>query len=290
MLSQVLEGLCTGIKDEVEGYRQALQQVRADLAPWERQITEAQSRVDVAAAERDLVVQQHETAQQRLSDAQLALKAAMESAANCEGQIAAMEASVDKLRRQAERARAAEAAAQAEVERLEGALREVRGRVEQRRADANSQASQGAVVKALLEARSRGDIPGICGRLGDLGAIDSRYDVAASTACPALDYIVVDTTSTAQRCVELLRQQQLGVATFLILEKQQHLASAAKASMQPPEGVPRLFDLVNCCDKQLHVAFYYAMRDTVVAKDLDQASRIAYGQDRRFRRVVTLMV
>lgn len=71
---------------------------------------------------------------------------------------------------------------------------------------------------------------------GDLGAIDAKYDVAASTACPSLDYIVVDTTSAAQRCVELLRQRQLGVATFLILEKQQHLAQAMQAKAPPPEG------------------------------------------------------
>ena len=41
---------------------------------------------------------------------------------------------------------------------------------------------------------------------GDLGAIAKEYDIAVSTSCPALDYIVVDTTSAAQRCVELLRQ------------------------------------------------------------------------------------
>ena len=55
-------------------------------------------------------------------------------------------------------------------------------------------------------------------------------------------------------------------------------------------GVPRLFDLVKCKEEQVRVAFYYAMRDTVVAQDLEQASRIAYGQDRRWRRVVTLKV
>lgn len=54
--------------------------------------------------------------------------------------------------------------------------------------------------------------------------------------------------------------------------------------------VKRLFDLVNCKDDKLRLAFYYAMRDTVVAKDLDQATRIAYGQDRRWRRVVTVKV
>ncbi len=51
-----------------------------------------------------------------------------------------------------------------------------------------------------------------------------------------------------------------------------------------------MFDLVKCPDDRLRVAFYYAMRDTVVAQDLEQASRIAYGQDRRWRRVVTAKV
>ena len=72
-------------------------------------------------------------------------------------------------RRQAEKARQREAAAQQQVAELEAQLREVRGRVEQRRADASSQASQGAVVGALMEARRRGEIEGIHGRLGELG-------------------------------------------------------------------------------------------------------------------------
>lgn len=44
------------------------------------------------------------------------------------------------------------------------------------------------------------------GCAGDLGAIDAKYDVAVSTAVGALDYIVVETTSDAQRCVEYLRK------------------------------------------------------------------------------------
>ena len=38
--------------------------------------------------------------------------------------------------------------------------------------------------------------------LGDLGAIDPRFDVAVSTACGALDDLVVETAADAQRCVE----------------------------------------------------------------------------------------
>lgn len=63
-----------------------------------------------------------------------------------------------------------------------------------------------------------------------------RYDVAISTACTALDYIVVESTSDAQRCVELLRRQHLGVATCLILEKQKHLAAAMNERVSTPEG------------------------------------------------------
>lgn len=76
----------------------------------------------------------------------------------------------------------------------------------------------------------------LCRCAGDLGAIDRKFDVAASTACPALDYIVVETTVDAQQCVELLRRQKLGVATFLILEKQRGLAGRMQEKVQPPEG------------------------------------------------------
>jgi structural maintenance of chromosome 4 len=64
--------------------------------------------------------------------------------------------------------------------------------------------------------------------------------VAISTACAALNYIVVETTSDAQRCVELLRRRQLGVATFLILEKQKGLAGQMNEAVQTPEGKEKL--------------------------------------------------
>lgn len=53
-----------------------------------------------------------------------------------------------------------------------------------------------------------------------------------------------------------------------------------------PENVPRLFDLIRVQDEAIQPAFYFALRDTLVAKDLEQATRIAYGATRY--RVVTL--
>lgn len=59
--------------------------------------------------------------------------------------------------------------------------------------------------------------------------------------------------------------------------------------MQPiatPENVPRLFDLVKPKDPKFAPAFYKALGNTLVAENMDQANRIAYGQ-RRWK-VVTL--
>ena len=50
--------------------------------------------------------------------------------------------------------------------------------------------------------------------------------------------------------------------------------------------MPRLVDLIKINDPKLQAAFYYALRDTLVAENLEQATRIAYGRERH--RVVTL--
>ncbi|KAF8072407.1 SMC4 [Scenedesmus sp. PABB004] len=326
-----LEEALEGIKGEVEGYHQQLTKVRAELAPWESQMAEVQSRIDVATSERDLLLRQQQDAKGRLAAAQEALAAAKQVAGEKEEEIQQIQEDVQQQRRVADAARRRlESAAGAEKE-LEGSLRRLRTTCASLKADSSSAASQGAVVAALLEAQRSGAIPGIYGRLGDLGAIDAKYDTAVSTACPALNYIVVESTSDAQRAVELLRRRGLGVATFLILDKQRGLAGqmaervatpegarrrcrrphgapppppprhAAAAALAAPAallsrrrrrrraGVPRLFDLVRPSDPKLRLAFWYALRNTLVADSLEQASRIAYGsRDRRFARVVTL--
>ena len=55
-------------------------------------------------------------------------------------------------------------------------------------------------------------------------------------------------------------------------------------------GVRRLYDLVKIREPTLQTAFFYALGNTLVAADLEQASRIAYGADKRWSRVVTLQV
>jgi len=107
--------------------------------------------------------------------------------------------------------------------------------------------------------------------------------VAITTASPALENILVDTTETAQQCIEYLRKNQIGRGTFIALDQ----LGAPTPAFDTPEGVPRLFDLVKPKEERFLPAFYNALRDTLVANDLEQANRIAFGGKQRFR-VVTL--
>lgn len=58
-------------------------------------------------------------------------------------------------------------------------------------------------------------------------------------------------------------------------------------SVSPPEGIPRLYDLVRVADERFRAAFYFALRNTLVASDLDQAVRVAYQGNKCQWRVVS---
>lgn len=56
----------------------------------------------------------------------------------------------------------------------------------------------------------------------------------------------------------------------MIQEKQVDHLKRMKEKVKTPEGVPRLFDLVTVENEKLKLAFFAAIGNTVVAKDLDQ--------------------
>jgi structural maintenance of chromosome 4 len=188
---------------------------------------------------------------------------------------------------QAAEARAARAEKAAES--AQAALREHRRKFEESKSAMAEGRSAGA-VRALKE--NRGSLKGMVGRLGDLGAIDAKYDAAITTACGQLDNVVVETVEAATRCIDFLkcasgtvvsrisadcavccRRHQLGRATFMVMEKIN--AARMNEPCPTPEGAPRLFDLVKPKTEALRTAFYFALRDTVVADNLDQATRSA---------------
>ncbi|RWR91590.1 structural maintenance of chromosomes protein 4 [Cinnamomum micranthum f. kanehirae] len=286
---KILDEIKEQSKDETERHRFELAEVRAELEPWEKELIVHKGKLDVACTERMLLKEKHEAGRIAFEDALRQMNDTKDRIKAKNAGIAKLQREIDENKRKALEAHKVEEECSSKQELLLPLEQNARQKVTELLPILELEKSQGSVLKAILHAKESNQIVGIYGRLGDLGAIDAKYDIAISTACSGLDFIVVETTVAAQACVELLRRNNLGVATFMILEEQmpRHLHKL-KEKVHPPEGVPRLFDLVNVADERMKVAFFAALGNTVVAKDLDQATRIAYGGNNEFRRVVTM--
>ncbi|CAK9186095.1 unnamed protein product [Ilex paraguariensis] len=285
---KVLEEIKENSKVETEMFRGELAKVRAELEPWEKLLIEHNGKLEVTSTERKLLNEKleaacaaYDDAQKKMSDIQMRIETKTSSLKNIQNELA-------KSKLEAVETCKLEQEFLKEQEKLIPLEQAARQKVTELVSVMESEKSQGSVLKALLQAKDSNIIEGIYGRMGDLGAIDAKYDVAISTACPGLDYIVVETPAAAQACVELLRSKNLGVATFMILEKQVDHLPRLREKVSTPEGVPRLFDLIKVQDDKMKLAFFAALGNTVVAKDIDQATRIAYSTSKEFRRVVTL--
>ncbi|KAI8546741.1 hypothetical protein RHMOL_Rhmol07G0143200 [Rhododendron molle] len=285
---KVLEEIKENSKVEIEIFRDELANVCAELEPWRDQLIEHKGKLEVACTESKLLNEKHRAGFVAYECAQKKMNSIQSTVGTKTLGITSIQNELEKIRVDALEARKMEQDCLKEQEALIPLEQAARLKVSELSSLMESEKSQGSVLKAILQAKETNELKGIYGRMGDLGAIDAKYDVAISTACPGLDYIVVETTSAAQACVEFLRRRNLGVATFMILEKQVGHLPRLKDKVSAPEGVPRLYDLIKVQDERMKLAFFAALGNTVVAQDIDQATRIAYGGNKEFRRVVTL--
>lgn len=287
-------------KDEEEAYHKAMstlntetQQLQDEKAQYETQlidlrktVNEAKSALDIAQSELDIYQSKERTEKKKLEQIMAGLETARNTVQNQSAQVKKLEKEIPehnkKLKVQQEKLQQI----LPELQVVEGELRTHRVKLEESRSAMQSSRSRGRVMDAVMEQKRNGSIKGVFGRLGDLGGIDEMYDVAISTACGALDNIVVDSVETGQKCITFLKRNNIGTATFIALDKMERWRTHSERPMATPENVPRLYDLVRVNDDRVKTAFYFALRDTLVATDLDQASRIAYGRVRH--RVVTL--
>uniref|UniRef100_A0A914PBP2 SMC hinge domain-containing protein n=1 Tax=Panagrolaimus davidi TaxID=227884 RepID=A0A914PBP2_9BILA len=131
-------------------------------------------------------------------------------------------------------------------------------------ANCSSDQRKKATLQMLMEEKRNGNIPGVRGRLGNLGAIDPKFDVAISTTCGQLDMIVCDTWETINKCLEFIEQHNLDRTTFVACDRIEYLRDKMQ-KIKTPEDTPRLFDLIECGNnEEIKLAFYYCLRDTLI--------------------------
>lgn len=164
-------------------------------------------------------------------------------------------------------------------------ISEIQARLDESKSSINEQHQRNHILNELMKAQQKRELTGIHGRLGDLGIIDERYDIAITSSCPALDNIVVSRMDDAIKAVDFLRANKIGRATFISLEKSRE-NSRPTPNFQAPKGTFRLFDLIKFKNEDYKPVFYSVLRDTLVCEDIDLATQVAYGAQ-RYRVVVT---
>ncbi|KAG0147827.1 hypothetical protein CROQUDRAFT_655607 [Cronartium quercuum f. sp. fusiforme G11] len=279
-----LDRIRDSLKDKTQVFADQIEEKQAELAPWAAQVTSKKAALELAKSERDLLVK-------KTADVEAALLAAEETVKRIESESGSKSDELKTLKKEQKEYQQGIRDAQAELQKMDqedAKLRKVVNQARQKAEEAkiarSKSSSKGQVLNSLTKLKQQGRLRGFHGRLGDLGRIDGRYDIAISTACPQLDNLVCDSVETGQKCLSHLKQTNAGRAVILCLDA---LAKVDDGSIETPERAPRLIDLVTPKEESFKPAFYHVLRDTVVAEDLAQANRIAFGGKRRWR-VVTL--
>ena len=278
-----LASIRESLKGKTQAFSDQIAAKQKSLEPWNEKINGKQSAIALAQSELDILREKSNAGAVALEEIQgkirsieegrIAKQAELEE---CKGQKAKLEKEASKV--QAELTKLAQKEPQKRSQ-----LSAARQKADEARASLSGSQSQGNVLTGLMRLKESGRIDGFHGRLGNLGAIDQKYDVAISTACPSLENLVVDSVEVGQQCIDYLRKNNLGRANIILLDR---LARRDLSPIDTPEDVPRLFDLVKAKDDKFRPAFFSVLHNTLVAEDLEQANRIAYGP-RRWR-VVTL--
>lgn len=151
--------------------------------------------------------------------------------------------------------------------------------------------SRDRTLNFLLGQKQQGKLQGFHQRLGSLASIDSKYDVAICTAAGGfLDYYLVDDVKSGEAAKNLLKEHKQGTGSFICMDKMLRHAQQANRRFDVPQLAPnthRLFDLIEISDPIYRNTFYYALRDTLVVENIDDAQKVAFGSQTRYR-VVTL--
>lgn len=149
----------------------------------------------------------------------------------------------------------------AKLKKIEAELAKLEGQEQ-----AASAAGFGRAVESVLK------IDGVHGTLAQLGTVEGEYQQAVETAAGGrLRAVVVDDDYVAQECIDYLRKQKAGRATFLPLNKMREARSYPLPN--EPGVIDWAINLVSF-ESQHQDAFSYAFADTLVVKNLEASRRL----------------
>lgn len=281
--SEELDKIKLELSSETRKYSDEIEGLQEKLEPWKNKIDKNQSTFNIKSSEIEILKNQLSQLQNQKSSLIEKIKSTKESIKVNECKIEDLEGRKLRTQNDIEQKKVSYIKATNELRGMERTVNDLRDKVNDAKNRVFNLESQNKVLSALHKLREIGRVPGFHGKLGDLGIIDDRFDVAVSTGGGSLSDYVVDTVEEAQECIRHLRANNLGFGKFIVLNK---LKNFNLNRVSTPQNVPRLFDLIEPIHSKFAPAFYCSMFDTLVAPNLEVANKVAFGDRKRWR-VVT---
>ena len=282
-----LEKILDDVRGDTGRIREELELKNRELGPVQEERSSWEAKLDTAVTEKSLIEDATSRTRSQLESAETELENLDEFKSGKEEEVKQAKADLKSSKEELASAKAEEADLAGKEDGLKKRYQKFTAKSEEAKASLAAGGSRSEAVSGILRASKKvGELygAGIRGRLGDLARIPDKYDTAVSTACGMLDHVVCDTTAGAQAALKFLRKHGLGRANFIPLDKMRR--GAHDRAVETPEGAPRLFDLIDCPD-DLKAAVFLGVGQTIVASDLETATRYAYDFGRRWR-VVTV--
>ncbi len=125
-------------------------------------------------------------------------------------------------------------------------------------------------------------VQGVHGTVAELGEVSSKHALALEIAAgPRMKSVVVSSDQVAAKCIQFLKENKLGVVTFLPLNKlKERVISAEAKKLAKSPGVKGLaIDLVKHSSK-FDKVFKFVFGGTLVVDDLSTARKLGVGRAR----------
>ncbi len=135
---------------------------------------------------------------------------------------------------------------------------------------------------AALKKLKSMSISGLYGNVSELGNVSSKYATALQVAAGSrLKSVVVNTDSTASKCINILKDSKSGVLTFLPLNKlRERVIEDNVKNLKNEPGVHGLaLDFISH-DTKFKNVFKYVFGPTLVVENLSTARKIGVGRAR----------
>jgi chromosome segregation protein len=134
--------------------------------------------------------------------------------------------------------------------------------------------AQNAAVGALKKQK------GVHGTIAELGQVQKKYSNALETAAGArMQHLVVDSDKTAAACIKLLKEKNLGRASFIPLNKIKFREiSAQDKQIKKQDGVHDFALKLISYPAKYQKAFSHVFGNTLIVDDINAARKVGIGR------------